>query len=119
MASKKNINIRNFPFKYKIWLETSNGTGILGDGKIDFLKAIDKEGSIQAASRIKKISYRKAWDDLKNAEEMLGFPLVNKYRGGADGGSTCLTDECKALIKSYDELHKEFDKAFKKILSRK
>ena len=51
MKSKKPIPGK-FPFKYKIWLETSSGTGILGDGKIDFLKgtSVNKTKTIRTSS---------------------------------------------------------------------
>ncbi len=115
MPSKKLKN-KKISFKYKVWLENSKREGLLGEGKIDFLKQIDKEGSIQAAAKKTGISYRKAWDNLKADEEKLGFLIVEKHRGGSEGGMTVLTNDGKLLIKIYDELHKEFDKAFKKII---
>jgi len=46
------------------------------------LKSIEKHGSLISAAREMKISYRKAWGDLQKAETFLGFPLVEKQRGG-------------------------------------
>lgn len=97
--------------RYKIWLSSVTGEGILGEGKLRLLKEIETQGSLSAAAKIMGMSYRKAWGDIKKAEEMLGYDLTIKQRGGEKGGKSLLTDKAKKLLEAYDALHKKFDKS--------
>ncbi len=103
---------------YKIWLETKDELGILGDGKWQLLKAISETGSLKLAMERLNLSYRKTWNNLQQIEERLGFPILDTQRGGSDGGKTCLTPEGEKIVKAFDNFHTEFDafiqKAFKK-----
>jgi molybdate transport system regulatory protein len=99
----------NIKFNYKIWLSTENDEGILGDGKWQILKAIEKEGSLKAATRALGITYRRTWGDLKKIEEMLGFAILEKERGGKEGGKSSLTPEGRLLVSAFDEFHSRVD----------
>ncbi|MBE9468803.1 MAG: LysR family transcriptional regulator [Bacteroidetes bacterium] len=118
MAGTKGEKYYNVFLKYKIWLVSREEENILGDGKVNLLKEIDKQGSLQSAVNTIGISYRKAWGNLKKAEEILGFSLVEKHRGGQFGGTTTLTDEGRNLIEAYEELHKEIDETIKKTVKK-
>ncbi|MCB2221828.1 MAG: LysR family transcriptional regulator [Bacteroidetes bacterium] len=96
-------------FNYKIWLSTADDQGILGDGKWQILKAIEKHGSLKAATQALNITYRRTWGDLKKIEEMLGFAILEKERGGKDGGKSTLTPEGKKLVEAFDEFHEKMD----------
>ncbi len=111
MAGSKGSKYFDVFLRYKFWLNTKDGENILGEGILNLLKSIESEGSIQAAANKCKISYRKAWGNIKNAEEILGFSIVEKKRGGKDGGNTSLTDDGKNLLLAFDKLKKEFDKS--------
>ena len=104
-----NENINRIKFNYKIWIETGNEQSILGDGKWKLLKAIDEEGSLKAAMDKLNLTYRKTWDNLKKIENTLGFPVINPTRGGAEGGSTCLTREGQMIVAAFDRFHKKYD----------
>ncbi|HPE85751.1 MAG: LysR family transcriptional regulator [Bacteroidia bacterium] len=101
--------MKKLTLNYKIWIETSDKKGIMGDGKWKILKAIDQQGSLMAATEALGITYRRTWGDLKKIEKMLGFPLLEKTRGGKEGGSTCLTPEGKQLVKAFDHFHHTVD----------
>ncbi len=118
MAGSKGSKYYNVFVDYKVWLASPDGEGIIGDGRLKLLKAIDKLGSIRAASDELGISYRKAWGNLKKAESLLNFPLVTKSRGGKDGGRTTLTEETKVLIDAYSEFHEEFNESTGKIIKK-
>jgi len=75
------------------------------------LKNIQTEGSIQKAAIKSEISYRKAWGNIKKAEEILQFTIVEKKRGGVDGGQSSLTVDGENLVNAFDELKKGFDKS--------
>ena len=102
----------NFEIRYKFWLESPEGEGILGDGKWELLKMIHDEGSLMAAVEKKGYSYRKTWNKLKEIEKKLGYHIIEKTRGGASGGSTVLTEDGKKLVNAFSELHQNLDKAF-------
>lgn len=100
--------------KYKIWLENSDGNGVLGDGKWLLLKAIEKHGSLMAATEQLGLSYRNTWNRLKKIEKLLGYSLIEKKRGGKDGGKTILTEKGIKLVQSFDKFHAEFDELINK-----
>jgi len=111
----------NLRLNYKIWLETSDQNGILGDKKCELLRAIDETGSLNDAMKKLNLTYRKTWDNLRKIERELGFPLIKPTRGGADGGNTILTTEGKILIQAFDKFHSEYDlviqQGFERILN--
>ncbi len=104
--------------RFKLWLSAKDIEGVFGDGKWRLLKAIETEGSLSAASQKLGISYRKAWGDLKKAQEALNITLVEKQRGGRLGGKTSLTAKGKKWVEAYtkfrSDIEKTTEKAFKK-----
>ncbi len=104
--------------RFKLWISSRNDQGVFGDGKWRLLSAIEREGSLRAASELLGISYRKAWGDLKKAEECLGIGFVRKHRGGSGGGDTVLTEESRKWVAAYSkfraELERAADKSFEK-----
>ena len=54
--------------KFKLWL--SEGThDVIGEGGVSLLKAIDEFGSITAAAKKIGMSYRFAWNQIKEIEK--------------------------------------------------
>jgi len=108
--------------RFKLWLNAKNVEGVFGDGKWRLLRAIDSEGSLNAASKTLRISYRKAWGDLSKAEARLNVTLLERHRGGRMGGQTCLTEQGKEWVKAYakfrSEIEKAAEKAFKKHMEK-
>jgi molybdate transport system regulatory protein len=107
MAEK--IDLNEIRLQHKMWLETADGEGILGDGKWQILRAVDQEGSLTAACQKLGLTYRRTWGDLKKIEEQLGFPLLNKSRGGKEGGMSELSLQGQALVAAFDKFHKKVD----------
>ena len=100
--------------RFKLWLSTRDTEGVFGDGKWRLLKAIENKGSLKAASELLGISYRKAWGDLKKAEEALNIALVEKQRGGSTGGHTGLTNQGKRWAEAYARFREDIEKAVSK-----
>ncbi len=98
----------------KLFISSEKVDGLFGDGKWKLLKAVEKHGSIQKAADELGRSYRKAWGDIKRAEEGLGRQLVIKIRGGTSGGSTQLTDFGLQLLKAWKSYRAEVKSGLKK-----
>jgi len=99
--------------EYKVWLSTPEGDGILGDGKWKILRKIEECGSLVQACEELGITYRRTWNDLKKIEKQLGFRILETVRGGAEGGSTRLTEDGIRLIQAFDHFHKRVDRIMK------
>jgi len=96
---------------YKLWLSSVTGEGILEEDRYQMLREIHSRGSLSSAAKELGISYRKAWGDLKKSEELLGYQLVIRQRGGKDGGASKLTDKAVKLLEAYEALHVKLDDA--------
>ena len=109
MDNKFNNPGNEIRFHYKIWLSDKKNQGILGDGKWQILKLIEEKGSLKAACDEMGYTYRRTWGDLKKIENFFGFLLLEKHRGGSDGGRTLLTPEGKKLVNAFDHFHSSID----------
>ncbi|HQI71272.1 MAG TPA: LysR family transcriptional regulator [Bacteroidales bacterium] len=125
MNPDKYVKYSNIRINYKIWMAGETGDAIIDDDKWQMLIAIRQLGSLKAAADQQKISYRKAWGDIRRMEAILGFQLVEKHRGGKSGGVTILTDEGLRLTEAYVQFRADFQrnvdhiiKDFKKLLKK-
>lgn len=116
MTEKKYPRYSNINLHYNIWMSTESGENVISDERMQLLAAIKQEGSLMAAAQKMEISYRKAWGDFKATEKYLGFPLIEKHRGGKDGGSTQLTDEGIRLIEAYQTFRESFQEAVNRVI---
>jgi molybdate transport system regulatory protein len=109
---------KNKPFsaRSKIWLEDSEGNVVFGLGRIKILKAIKKHGSLNAASKALKMSYKAVWERINATEKRLGKKLLIKKSGGASGGGSELTPLAEMLIQKFakitEYIEKETDEIF-------
>jgi molybdate transport system regulatory protein len=106
--------LKGMQLNYKIWFSDTAGQGIFGDGKWKILKLIDQVGSIKAACDELGWTYRRTWGNLKKIEDFFGFPLLEKHRGGHEGGETRLTTEGKKLVRAFDRFHGSVDSVIQK-----
>ena len=60
---------------------------MLGPGKTLLLEHIHQTGSISAAGRAMKMSYKRAWMLVEEMNAAFRDPLVDSARGGANGGA--------------------------------
>ncbi|HSV89274.1 MAG TPA: LysR family transcriptional regulator [Bacteroidales bacterium] len=100
---------KNLQLNFKVWIETDSHISILGEGKWKLLKAIKETGSLKSAVEIMGLSYRQTWTRLKNIDEKLGFPLIEKSRGGSKGGHTTLTPQGERIVTFFDKVYQEFE----------
>ncbi len=86
-------------------LRLVNGRGHdIGPGIIEILEEVEETGSVLKAARKVRISYSKALNILKKAETGSGRALVVSRSGGANGGSSILTDYAKDLIRVFRDM---------------
>jgi molybdate transport system regulatory protein len=78
--------------------------------RIELLEAIDLQGSISAAAKQLKISYRAAWDAVDEMNNLWESPLVAKQPGGTHGGGTRLTTEGRQLIEGFKTILDEYQR---------
>lgn len=76
----------------------------LGPGKRQLLQLIDDLGSISAAGRAMKMSYRRAWLLIEEVNASFGSPLVEKASGGSGGGGASLTPAGRTVLGCLDEI---------------
>ncbi len=76
----------------------------LGPGKIELLDALQKTGSISAAARSMKMSYRRAWLLIDTMNQCFKTPLVSTATGGKGGGGAKLTDLGQAVLMQYQRM---------------
>lgn len=92
-----------------MWLEI-NGQRFIGEGRAQLLRMIQETGSMNAAATQMNISFRKAWSMVKDMEEVLNQPLVERTRGGLKGGATKLTAVAIELLEQYEAIMIDFRK---------
>ena len=77
------------------------GGAQIGPGKVALLEAIGRTGSISAAGRALRMSYRRAWDLVEDLNRSLGCPVVTTSAGGPGGGGASLTPAGEAIVGEY------------------
>ena len=70
------------------------------------LRKISEESSLTAAAKAAGVSYRNAWDRIKEIEKSLGQEIVETKVGGREGGGARLTDQGAALLKEFRRVRK-------------
>ncbi len=78
---------------------------IFGLGRLRMLDAIQRNGSLNAAAKELKMSYRGLWGKIKATEEGLGSPLLLRNTGGTSGGGSQLTDLALSLMAEFKKMH--------------
>lgn len=65
---------------------------MLGPGKAELLELIRDTGSISAAGRAMKMSYKRAWMLVEEMNAAFREPVVESSRGGPGGGGARVTE---------------------------
>src|SRR4051794_15554251 len=86
--------------RLSIRLDLASGARI-GPGKVAVLEEIARSGSISAAGRALKMSYRRTWELVEDLNRTLGTPVVETAAGGSGGGGRVLTKAGRAGVSSY------------------
>jgi molybdate transport system regulatory protein len=107
-----------FLIRTKVWIQDPNGKVVFGLGRYRILQAIRDTGSLQAAAKELKMSYRAVWMRIRASEKRIGRELVVR-----DGKGSCLTPFAENLMKQYKRLlailEKESDEVYQHLISDK
>ena len=90
---------------------------IFGPGKADLLEHIAATGSISAAARNMRMSYKRAWQLVDDMNHFFRSALVTTAAGGARGGGAGLTPAGKRALACYRALQRHAQVAAKRELS--
>ncbi len=86
-------------------------TEMMGPGKAELLERIDRTGSIAAAGREMKMSYKRAWTLIETLNAMFREPVVESARGGPGVGGAHLTEMGRAVLRHYRAFEVEAERA--------
>ncbi len=90
----------------KVWFEAEQGH-VFGPGLFRLLEGIGRYGTLHDSARAAGMSYRYAWNQLRNAERRLGEKLILRQPGGAGGGRSRLTDRGRHLLSVFERVNRE------------
>jgi len=124
LAAMRSQN-RELHYSFRLYV-VCDGERVLGKGGAQILNAVDRLGSLTAAAKELKMSYRFVWRYIARVEDRLGKPVIVTRRGGTrharrkGGGGTKLTPVARSLLKDYrameERLQKQIDSRKRKPL---
>ncbi|GAA0723395.1 winged helix-turn-helix domain-containing protein [Dokdonella soli] len=82
-----------------------------GPGKADLLEGIRDTGSIAAAGRRMRMSYKRAWQLVEELNRLFDAPLVSASKGGVRGGGAELTRAGADVLARYRRMQADCSKA--------
>ena len=83
----------------------------IGPGKARLLETIAETGSIAAAGRRLKMSYKRAWSLVEEMNRAFAEPLVASARGGSSGGGASLTASGQTVLACYRRVEERAEAA--------
>ncbi|MFC4819269.1 winged helix-turn-helix domain-containing protein [Dokdonella ginsengisoli] len=94
------------PAAAKLHLRVTLAPGVaFGPGKADLLAGIRDTGSIAAAGRAMRMSYKRAWQLVEELNASFREPLVEASKGGPGGGGARLTRTGEDVLARYLRMH--------------
>ena len=112
MTYRKNlIQHHNSQLSRPVTEVTLHNGGVLYDPRLSMLlHLVEETRSVRDACSLMQISYSAAWNMLNRVEDELGFPLVERIRGGSTGSGSVLTEKGKHLMTAYDQFSEHLNK---------
>jgi molybdate transport system regulatory protein len=101
--------------RLSIRLDLVSGARI-GPGKVAVLEEIARSGSISAAGRVLRMSYRRTWELVEDLNRSLGTPVVATAAGGSGSGGAVLTRAGKSVVERYRAIEMDTATAARKHL---
>lgn len=85
----------------------------LGNGVVQLLEEIEKQGSINLACKKLSLSYSKALKIIQNCEQSLGRDVIVHQKGGFERSGSILTEYGKKLVALWSEFLEDCDSILK------
>jgi molybdate transport system regulatory protein len=76
----------------------------IGPGKVELLRRVQDTGSISAAARAMKMSYKRAWLLIQSMNSLFREPVVSAATGGRKGGGASLTPFGLEVLACFERL---------------
>ena len=89
----------------------------LGTGRIELIQLIHKYGSIAKAADAMSMSYRKAWQMVKDLNKISKQTMVDVRLGGKKGGGAIVTDAGLQAVEKYLAIKTKAESLFNKTLA--
>ena len=89
----------------------------IGPGKADLLQGVRETGSIAAAGRRMRMSYKRAWMLMETMNASFGEPLAIASKGGKAGGGARLTPKGEAVLACFRRIETRTARAAKQELA--
>jgi len=99
----------NIRFSFRIYI---GNKAFLGPGRVQLMEGIIHHGSIARAAEAMGMSYRKAWQLVKEINGASRKLLIEKRLGGKDGGGALVTSDGEKAIAKYHALKKKAESFF-------
>ncbi|MCK9224470.1 MAG: LysR family transcriptional regulator [Candidatus Muirbacterium halophilum] len=106
--------MKNVSVDGKFWLK-NNKDICISEGKIELIKKVVSEGSISKAAKKMQMSYKAAWDMIEEINSFTSSVIIEKNRGGKNGGGCQITSFGKNFLKKYDKISEEYSEMIKKL----
>jgi molybdate transport system regulatory protein len=112
------MSLQAAPFfvRSKIWIENDQGKVVFGLGRYRILDTVRRTGSLHAAAKELKMSYRAVWMRIHTSERCLGRALVARQ-----GNGSRLTPFAEKLMMQFDRLlhrvQRESDAVYESLMS--
>lgn len=91
---------------------------LFGPGIARLLIGVRQSGSIRYTAAQMGMSYSKAWNILRACERELGFSLLDRHAGGANGGGASLTQAGADMLARYEAFEQEARTALDALLHK-
>ena len=105
-----------FKVRSKVWVENEEGDVVFGLGRFRILETVDRRGSLQAAAKELKMSYRAIWSRIRASEARMGKQLLI-----SDNRGSRMTPFAESLVKQFRRLQaiveKESDEVYDSLMA--
>jgi molybdate transport system regulatory protein len=92
-----------------------NGKAFLSPQKTELLRQIMALGSLNAAAKTMGISYQHAWNLIDEMNRSAPNALVEKQRGGCNGGGATVSAYGQQIFNEYKLIEAEITKLIQRI----